>query len=161
MPLAPLNGFPPVISEDIHTLILGSFPGKESLAKRQYYAHPRNQFWHLLSKVLKEDLVTLDYEKRLQRMLAHRIGLWDVITMCERKGSLDARIRKAVPSDFARLKQDCPLLLKICFNGKVAGAYAARLEGAGYQTLQLPSSSPAYASRTFEEKLTVWQKIIL
>lgn len=161
IPLAPLNGFPPVLSKDIHTLILGSFPGRESLAQRQYYAHPRNQFWPLLSKVLDDDLVSLAYEQRLQRLLSHRIGLWDVITMCEREGSLDARIRKAVPNDFARLKRECPLLAKICFNGKVAGAYATRLSGAGYQTLQLPSSSPAYASRTFEEKLSVWRHIVL
>ncbi len=161
IPLSPLNGLPPVLSKNIRTLILGSFPGRESLAQRQYYAHPRNQFWHLLSKVLDDDLVSVDYETRLQRLLSYRIGLWDVITMCERVGSLDARIRKAVPNDFAKLKCECPLLTRVCFNGKVAGAYVARLADAGYQTLQLPSSSPAYASRTFEEKLSIWRNIVL
>jgi hypoxanthine-DNA glycosylase len=161
IPLPPLNGFAPVLSKDIHTLILGSFPSRESLAQRQYYAHPRNQFWRLLSAVLNDDLAGLPYEERLKRMLSHGIGLWDVITMCEREGSLDARIRKAVPNDFAKLKEDCPLLKKICFNGKVAGAYAPRLAGAGYTTIQLPSSSPAYAARTFEEKLAIWRNIVL
>lgn len=161
IPLPPLNGFPPVLSPRIHTLILGSFPGKESLARHQYYGHPRNQFWRLLSAVLNDNLVSLQYEERLKRLLYHRIGLWDVITMCEREGSLDSRIRNAIPNDFSKLKQDCPLLTKICFNGKVAGTYAPRLSGAGYKTLQLPSSSPAYASRSFEDKLAIWQKIIL
>ena len=54
---------------------------------------------------------------------------------------------------------ECPNLEKICFNGKVAGAYAERLAAAGYRTLVLPSSSPAYASRSFEEKLQVWKQI--
>ena len=52
VPLAPLNGLSPLLSPDIHTIILGSFPSRESLAARQYYAHPRNQFWKLLSAVL-------------------------------------------------------------------------------------------------------------
>lgn len=160
IPMAPLNGFPPLLSRDIHTMILGSFPSRESLAARQYYAHPRNQFWKLLSAVLEEDLLSLPYEKRLQRMLVYGIGLWDVITMCDRIGSLDSRIRNAVPNDFRFLKEACPHLEKICFNGKVAGAYAPRLEAAGYRTILLPSSSPAYASRSFEDKLVLWRKIL-
>lgn len=157
MPLAPLGGLAPVLSPDIRVMILGSFPGRESLAARQYYAHPRNQFWRLLSAILGEDLSALPYEARLSRLLHHGIGLWDVITMCDRIGSLDARIKNAVPNDFSRLKSACPRLETVCFNGKVAGAYAPRLEAAGYRTVQLPSSSPAYASRSFEAKLSSWQ----
>ncbi|EEO27575.2 DNA-deoxyinosine glycosylase [Oxalobacter paraformigenes] len=160
VPLAPLNGLPPLFSPHIHTMILGSFPGRESLAAGQYYAHPRNQFWRLLSAVLGEELVLLPYEARLERLLRHGIGLWDVITMCERIGSLDSRIKNAVPNDFKRLKKDCPNLEKICFNGKVAGTYAERLAAAGYKTIVLPSSSPAYASRSFEEKRVLWEKIL-
>ena len=159
MPMAPLNGLPPLFSPDVHTLILGSFPGRESLAASQYYAHPRNQFWRLLSAVLDDDLVSLHYDDRLKRLLKHGIGLWDVITMCERVGSLDSRIKHAVANDFGVLKKECPNLEKICFNGKVAGAYAERLAAAGYKTIVLPSSSPAYASRSFEEKLVSWKKI--
>lgn len=157
MPLAPLGGLAPVLSPDIRVMILGSFPGRESLAARQYYAHPRNQFWRLLSAILGEDLSARPYEARLSRLLHHGIGLWDVITMCDRIGSLDARIKNAVPNDFSRLKSACPRLETVCFNGKVAGAYAPRLEAAGYRTVQLPSSSPAYASRSFEAKLSSWQ----
>ena len=157
MPLAPLGGLAPVLSPDIRVMILGSFPGRESLAARQYYAHPRNQFWRLLSAILGEDLSARPYEERLSRLLHHGLGLWDVITMCDRIGSLDARIRNAVPNDFSRLKSACPRLETVCFNGKVAGAYAPRLEAAGYRTVQLPSSSPAYASRSFEAKLSSWQ----
>ncbi len=160
IPMAPLNGLSPVLSPAVHTLILGSFPGRDSLAARQYYAHPRNQFWKLLSSVLEDDLVSLPYEARLSCLLLHGIGLWDVISMCDRIGSLDSRIKNAVPNDFDRLKRECPDLKKVCFNGKVAGAYAERFAGAGFDTLVLPSSSPAYASRSLEQKLERWRKII-
>lgn len=158
--LAPLEGLSPLLSPDIHTVILGSFPGRESLAASQYYAHPRNQFWRLLSVVLNDDLVQLPYEERLPRLLTHKIGLWDVISMCERAGSLDSRIKHAVANDFSLLKKECPQLRKVCFNGKVAGAYAERLASAGFETIVLPSSSPAYASRSFEDKLAIWKKIL-
>lgn len=160
VPLAPLNGLSPLLSPDIHTIILGSFPSRESLAARQYYAHPRNQFWKLLSAVLDDDLVSLPYEKRLDRLLGHGIGLWDVISLCDRVGSLDSRIRNAVANDFTLLKEICPRLEKVCFNGKVAGAYAKRLEAAGYRTVLLPSSSPAYASRSFGDKLVLWKRAL-
>ena len=160
IPMAPLSGLSPVLSPAVHTLILGSFPGRDSLAARQYYAHPRNQFWKLLSAVLEDDLVSLPYEARLSRLLSHGIGLWDVISMCDRVGSLDSRIKNAVANDFDRLKRECPGLTKVCFNGKVAGAYAERFAGAGFDTLVLPSSSPAYASRSLEQKLEGWRKII-
>ena len=46
-----LSGLAPVLDQGTRILILGSFPGNASLAARQYYAHPRNQFWRLLSAV--------------------------------------------------------------------------------------------------------------
>jgi TDG/mug DNA glycosylase family protein len=154
-----LTGLPPVLDRDIHVLILGSFPGEKSLAAKQYYAHPRNQFWPLMSAVLAEDLVGLPYRERLVRLLAHRIGLWDVIAACERQGSLDTAIRHAQANDFAALKQCCPQLARVCFNGKTSGKLAPEFSSAGFETLVLPSSSPANAQFSFVQKLVIWQKI--
>lgn len=151
--------FPPVLDRDTRTLILGSFPGKASLDAQQYYAHPRNQFWRLLSDTLGEDLVTQAYPERLRRLRAHAIGLWDVIAVCEREGSLDTAIRNARANDFALLKQQCPALSRVCFNGKTSGKFAAQFAEAGFDTLVLPSSSPANAQRSFEQKLAEWRAI--
>jgi hypoxanthine-DNA glycosylase len=156
-----LSGFPAVLDDATRILILGSFPGEASLAAQQYYAHPRNQFWRLLSVVLGEDLVKLPYEERLARLLAHRIGLWDVIALCEREGSLDTAIRRAQANDFAMLKHQCPELKRVCFNGKTSGKFEPQFADAGFETLVLPSSSPANAQWSFDEKLKVWKNIIL
>ena len=156
----PLTCFPPVLDQATRILILGSFPGEASLVAQQYYAHPRNQFWRLLSAVLGEDLAVLPYQHRLKRLLAHRIGVWDVIAACEREGSLDTAIRRAQANDFAILKHQCPNLFRVCFNGKTSGKFEAQFAHAGFETLVLPSSSPANAQLSFEEKLAVWRNII-
>jgi len=156
-----LRGFPPVVSGNTHTMILGSFPGEASLEATQYYAHPRNQFWRLLGAVLGEtQLHELPYDARLECVLSHGIGIWDVLDACHREGSLDSAIRNAQPNDFASLREHAPLLTKVCFNGKTAGRFAPVIAAAGYTTLVLPSSSPAHASLSFEQKLTVWLQII-
>ncbi len=154
-----LRGFAPVIAPDSRVLILGSFPSEASLAAGQYYAHPRNQFWRLLGAVLNEPLAQLEYAARLERMRAHRIGLWDVVAACERQGSLDAAIRNAALNGLDTLRQRAPGLGKICFNGAAAGRLEPMLRAAGYQTLILPSSSPAHAARSFEQKLERWREI--
>ena len=155
-----IHSFPPITSPDMRVLILGSMPGEKSLQMQQYYAHPRNQFWPLLAAVLGEALHTLPYEERLRRLQAHAIGLWDAIAACHRSGSLDAAIRHARPNDFAPLKERCPRLFRVCFNGKTSGRLAPRFAEAGFDTLVLPSSSPAHQQLSFEQKLALWQGIV-
>lgn len=155
-----LAGFAPVVNTKTRVLILGSFPGAASLNAQQYYAHPRNQFWRLLSTVLEQDLTPLAYDKKLAAMLQHKIGLWDVIAACQREGSLDSAIRQAQTNDFTPLKKRCPRLRLIAFNGKTSAKYQDLFTAAGFQTLVLPSSSPAYAAMTFAQKRTVWRGIV-
>jgi hypoxanthine-DNA glycosylase len=154
-----LTGLPPVLDAETRVLILGSFPGEASLQAKQYYAHPRNHFWRLVSEVVSEDLYSLPYEERLTRLRAHHIGLWDVIDACEREGSLDSAIRKAQANDFDVLKHQCPQLKRVCFNGKTSGKFAPRFAEAGFETLVLPSSSPANMQLNFAQKLAVWRGI--
>ena len=140
-------------------MVFGSFPGVASLSATQYYAHPQNQLWRLLGTVLDEPLASLPYDERLGRLLAHRIGLWDVLAACERIGSLDAAIRNASPNDFVALRRVAPSLRRVCFNGKTAARFESVMREAGYETLVLPSSSPAHATLSFDQKLAMWQAV--
>lgn len=153
----PLRGFPPVIDASIETLVLGSFPSEASLAAGQYYAHPRNQFWPIMGALLGEPLVALPYAQRLARLLAHRVGLWDVLGACHRDGSLDAAIRAPQPNEFAPLLAQAPRLRRVLFNGQTAGRFAPRFAAAGLQVAVLPSTSPAHAGRSLAQKLALWR----
>ena len=146
-----------MIDRRVTRLILGSFPSKASLAAGQYYAHPRNQFWRLMGDLFGEPLHGQPYAWRLQRLLAHGVGLWDVIDACDRDGSLDSAITNARANPFARLERLAPRLADVAFNGGTAGRYARAFAAAGYATVVLPSSSPAHAGRTYEQKLALWQ----
>ncbi len=154
---APLTGLAPVIDSGTRVLVLGSFPGAASLAAGQYYAHPRNQAWPLLGALVGEPLAQMPYPERLRRLLAHGVGLWDVLGSCERQGSLDSDIRNPAANDLARLRVLCPALESVGFNGQAAGKYAAQFAGAGLRTVVLPSSSPAHAALSFEQKLAHWR----
>ncbi|MDR5833395.1 DNA-deoxyinosine glycosylase [Caballeronia sp. LZ034LL] len=155
-----LAGFEPIGDHATHTLILGSFPGVASLAAAQYYAHPRNQFWRLVGAAIGEPLHELAYDDRLMRLLAHGIGLWDVLAACEREGSLDSAIRHASPNDFAVFHTRFPALRRVCFNGKTSGRFAPVIGAAGYATRVLPSSSAANAMLSFDQKLRLWRDLL-
>lgn len=152
-----LKGLPPIIDARARVLILGSFPSEASLAARQYYAHKQNQFWPILAAVLGVPLPQMDYAVKQAAVRSAGVAIWDVYAGCEREGSLDAAIREAVPNDFAQLKKSAPALRRICFNGRAAGRFIRELDALGYETLILPSTSPANASWSFEKKLMAWR----
>ena len=151
-----LRGFPPIIDAGIERLILGSFPSVASLAAGQYYAHPRNQFWVILGRLLGEPLEALPYEERTRRVLAHRVGIWDVYGACVRPGSGDAAIRKGSPNALQGLRRRAPALYTVAFNGMAAGRFRPLFDQAGLVTRVLPSTSPAHAARGLDEKLALW-----
>ena len=150
------EGFAPVLDGRVRVLVLGSFPSAASLQAHQYYGHPRNQFWAILGHILAEPLVRLDYPERLERVLAHRVGIWDVYADCRRSGSLDSQIHAPRSNDLASLRRLAPGLQAVAFNGQAAGRFQARVAELGYACAVLPSTSPAHAARRFDEKLAVW-----
>ena len=153
--------FPPVTRADTRLLVLGSLPGAVSLAQQRYYAHPQNLFWRLMGTVIGRDLVSLDYERRLEALLDAGIGLWDTVAAATRKGSLDADIKLHAVSDLAELVEGLPELRAVAFNGSTAAKIGRRqLNGIkGIDLVDLPSSSPAYASLGFEKKLESWLRL--
>jgi hypoxanthine-DNA glycosylase len=151
------QGLPPVARPDARLFILGSLPGDASLAARQYYGHPRNQFWTLLSRVIGEDLQSLDYGARLEQLMQHRIGLWDVVAEAERPGSLDQSMKRVghnpLTDYFAAFSQ----LEAVAFNGSTAAANGHKLlGGTKLRLVDLPSSSPAN-TRPLSEKALAWR----
>ena len=154
-------GLPPIARKDARLFVLGSLPGDVSLAARQYYAHPTNQFWRLLGAAIGEDLQPLSYEERLQRLADHRIGLWDVIASASRPGSLDQSIREAEHNRIGHLLHDFPDLRAIAFNGSTAAAAGRKLidhPPANLMLIDLPSSSAAN-TRPFNEKARAWGQL--
>ena len=152
------RAFDPVVDARTRLLILGSLPGDASLAAGQYYGHPRNAFWRLVGGVIERDLAALPYPERLAALKAAGVGLWDVIVSAHRSGSLDQAIREAEAADLKRLIRGLPRLRAVAFNGGTAARIGRRsLAGVeGLDLIDLPSSSPAHAARSFEQKAAAW-----
>jgi hypoxanthine-DNA glycosylase len=166
IPMTLVHSFLPVEDHDAEKLILGSMPGKASLAAGQYYAHPRNHFWPIIVELFGVS-ADISYETRLFILKSHRIALWDVLASCRRKSSLDARIEtfSEIINDFESFFSSHPRISDVFFNGRKAERSFFRkvLPLLGSRTLNyhfLPSTSPANASISYENKLKAWQELI-
>jgi hypoxanthine-DNA glycosylase len=162
------RGFPPIARRDAQVLILGSLPGRESLARRQYYAHPRNAFWPIMAELCGASPAR-PYAERTLRLRQHRIAVWDVCHAAHRPGSLDAAIHHdtVVPNDFTRFLRSHPHIQLICCNGgKAAELYrrwvlpALPAEFRDVPRVTLPSTSPAHAARSQAAKLARWAEVL-
>jgi double-stranded uracil-DNA glycosylase len=155
-----VRSFAPIAAPGAHTLILGSMPGIASLEAGEYYAHPRNAFWRIMGAVYGAG-PDLPYAERTAALTANGIAVWDVLQSCEREGSLDADIRAEVPNDFAGFFAAHPGIRRVGLNGSKAAAsfrkHAGALAPAGAALSMLPSTSPAHAARSFEEKCALWR----
>ncbi len=158
-----MHSFPAVINAGTRILILGSMPGVASLDAQQYYAHPRNQFWRLMGDIGVAG-TGLSYRQRLQALLGHGLGLWDVLHSCVRGGSLDAAIElhSALPNDLLPLLREYQVM-RLCCNGATAHAALQRHFGKALASefphidiRRLPSTSPANASWSYARKLAAW-----
>ncbi len=152
------RSFAPIVDQRTRLLILGSLPGEQSLARQQYYGHPQNRFWQLMSEVVGIDLVPMDYSLRLRGLLQCGVGLWDVVGEANRAGSLDSAIRDHDSNDLAGLLERFPSIAAIAFNGGTAYRLGLQTLGplkAKYRLINLPSSSPAY-TLAYEHKLRRW-----
>ncbi|MBK7718724.1 MAG: DNA-deoxyinosine glycosylase [Simplicispira sp.] len=167
----PHTGLAPVVGPNTVLLVLGSFPSAASLRARQYYAHPRNQFWPLMAALWPRypQPGAHDYAGRCAWLLDRGLGLWDVYAACERSGSLDAAIRHGQRNDFSRIAAQCPRLAAIAHNGGESARHAAAVQSALAQlgreqptmaSYRLPSTSPAHAAWSFERKCAAWGAVV-
>ena len=152
---------------DARVLILGSMPGEESLRQKQYYAHPKNAFWDIMGRLFGAGR-DLPYRQRLRKLAAVKVALWDVAGECVRPGSLDSDIerRSVVPNGFQTLFKRCPHIRAVFFNGqKSAELFNKRVRPtlAAADCLAffiLPSTSPAMASLSLNEKIKKWEIVL-
>ncbi|MEQ8206985.1 MAG: DNA-deoxyinosine glycosylase [Woeseia sp.] len=165
-PVAVSVGFSAVSAPDARLLILGSLPGRPSLAAGEYYAHPRNAFWRIMQDLLQVPR-ELPYAERLALLLQNRIALWDVLQSSRRNGSLDAAIQhdSASVNDFNAFLRAHAGLRIVALNGKAAGKmFQSRvlpeLRVDCPETVVLPSTSPAYAAMPYPEKRRHWSRIL-
>lgn len=163
-----LRSFAPLARADARVLILGSMPGVASLEAQQYYAHPRNAFWPIMLGLFGID-PAWPYPDRCAALLNQRIAVWDVLKYCQRPGSLDAAIRpdSIVANDFPGFFSRHRQVAAVFFNGAAAErlfkrhAYPHQAPPSADKRIykRLPSTSPAHAAMSLQQKLDQWQSL--
>lgn len=160
--------FPPIVNSNTKVLILGSLPGIKSLKLGQYYAHPQNQFWYFIGRLLgKQDFISKTYSERVQNCFNKGLGIGAAIVSGEREASADSTIRKAKAIDLAQLiyEHNIKSLNAVFFEGRKAQEIFMKQT---YSDLDLelknkivfhylPSSSPAYAAMNVQTKWENWK----
>jgi hypoxanthine-DNA glycosylase len=161
-----VRSFRPIEDGKAEILVLGSMPGRASLAAGQYYAHPQNAFWRIASELLRFDRAS-PYKERVRALRTARIALWDVLHSCTREGSLDAKIENdtQVVNDFREFFRTHKKIRHVFFNGAKAEAtfrrhVLPRIDGGSLRYRRLPSTSPANASVSLARKLRAWRALL-
>ena len=135
-------------------------PGAISLRQGRYYAHPRNAFWPIAAEILGFD-PALDYALRLERLAQAGVALWRVRARrqpgrrhpqrgAQRLRRLPARASAAAPR-LPERRQAASL-----FRRQVLPSLPAALADP-LVCLDLPSTSPAHAAISYEQKLAAWR----
>lgn len=173
-----IHSFGALCNGQTHTLVLGSMPGVVSLNAFEYYAHKRNAFWPVMLALVNKSLPDyaihhqLDYQQKIKTLNNAGFGLWDVLAECERPGSLDSAIKSnsVVMNDFAALFTQYPDIKTIAFNGKTAenlflqhampALRVAEFDVDAIDWVSLPSSSPAMASLSLQQKYEQWSALL-
>lgn len=151
--------FSPIIDSNTRILFLGSFPSIASFEHSFYYAHSRNAFWPIIEMIF--NVILSDNEAKTTFCLTHQIGLWDVIGSCERENSSDTNLKGIVPNDFETLLHNYPNIKVLAFTGKKAfDLFEKYFKNMEIEKVLLPSTSPAHASMTRDEKTALYKTFL-
>lgn len=160
-----IEGFAPIVDEQSRLLVLGSMPSVESLRKQQYYGHGRNAFWPIMMQLFNGP-PDAGYDLRKQIVLANHIAVWDVLKSCRRPGSLDSKIESdsIISNDFAAFFAKYARIKGVFFNGAAAEKMYRKYvlatlkeEFANLPCTRLPSTSPAHAAMSLQQKTEYWR----
>jgi len=118
---------PYLIDDRTRTLILGTFPGEDSLNKQEYYGNEDNIFWDIIYRIFDENWNNLDlvheikdYKTRTNFLLDNHIGLWDIISSCTREGSSDIKIENTEYNELETVIKNFPKIEKVLFSSGIA-----------------------------------------
>ena len=152
-----VHTFKPIYNKKSKILILGSFPSVKSRENNFYYAHPKNRFWKLISKILNtKEPITIEDKTKL--ILNNNLAIYDVIKSCEIQGSSDSSIKNVEINDINYIINNSSIE-KIIFNGNKAYELYNKYEINKFSnTKVLPSTSPANARYSFEKLYNMWFK---
>ncbi|CAN5711278.1 DNA-deoxyinosine glycosylase [soil metagenome] len=143
-------------------------PGKASLLAGQYYAHPRNCFWTIAGELFGF-CSSSPYAERVSSLISHNVAVWDVLQLCTRESSLDSDIDESsiIPNDFSSFFSAHRKIQLIGLNGTTAArlydrhVVPALLEDhAAIPRVLLPSTSPAHARLSVEQKSRIWEEAL-
>jgi hypoxanthine-DNA glycosylase len=151
--------FNPLVFKNSEILILGSFPSIDSFEKTFYYAHPRNQFWKLLSALSSYPINNKD--QKIWLLKESKIALWDMVKSCTRDNSLDSSLEEIEVNNIAEFLEKNSSIKKVAFTGRLAEKlFKMHFEYLEVETVYLPSPSAAYAKMSFEQKLENYKKLL-
>jgi hypoxanthine-DNA glycosylase len=149
--------FKPIVFQTTKTLILGSFPSIQSFENDFYYAHPRNQFWKILSLVTGYPVNNRD--QKIWLLKESGLGVWDVIKSCQRENSLDSSLEDEEVNDIGTFLEEHPNIQRVAFTGKKAQAlFEIHFAHLNIERFYLPSPSSAYAAMKIEEKVKIYKE---
>jgi hypoxanthine-DNA glycosylase len=132
---------------------------KISREKKEYYGNPKNKFWSVIFDSFGAKFSNPNYDQKKAVLFGNNIALWDVIEKCRIIGSADASIEapvynKKLPEFISKNN-----IKTIIFNGKKAFEFY-RKEISETDGIILPSTSPANAGISYNEKLERWSKAL-
>lgn len=75
------------------------------------------------------------------------------------RAALDSAIVEPEFNDFAWVRRHAPGLRVVGHNGGESARASRHLQALGFETVRLPSTSPAHAAWSFERKCAAWRAL--
>jgi hypoxanthine-DNA glycosylase len=164
-----IHCFEPIIDFKTEVLVIGTIPGVESLKQSTYYANKSNHFWDIVYRCFDsawdpyEVVIKTDRERLYSFLLKNKVGLWDIIESCERKGSSDNKIVNPIYNDFKPLLSKYSKVKMLIFNGIAAKSFYKRSQNVNLKVPAvlkvLNSTSTLNPNNTFMI-LNEWKKAL-
>jgi len=155
--------FKAFIPENVTTLIIGSFPGREVTKKNisedeWFYGSKRNQLWKIISAVYDTELVTKSDKQNLFKK--YGIGMVDIFLKVKRRedNNMDTSLEVIEYNDKAieQILQN-ENIKSIYFTSKFVEKIFLRMFPETKIGACLPSPSPRFARMSLSEKINFYK----